>query len=84
MDMFLNVRRSKSDESFFGLGRIISQQIEPEKQRPLIISIPNSPAPNSSTEPGFRLFRKIQKEKKKNESDYCKNICGYITKKIIR
>ena len=32
----------------------------------------------------FKLFRKIKKEKKKNESDYCKNICGYITKKIIR
>ena len=33
---------------------------------------------------GFKVFRKIKKERKKNLSDYRKNICGYITKKIIR
>lgn len=27
---------------------------------------------------------KIKKQKKKNPFDYRKNICGYITKKIIR
>lgn len=83
MEMFLNVRRSRSDESM--LGRLFSQQIEAERPRPLIINMPiptvQNPVNNASS---FRLFRKIKKEKKKNQSDYCKNICGYITKKIIR
>jgi hypothetical protein len=30
------------------------------------------------------VFRKIRKEKVKNRCDYDKNICGYITKKVIR
>ncbi len=83
MELFLNVRRSRSDESL--INRMFSQQIQAEKQRPLIISIPNpstqNPANNMTS---FKLFRKAKKEKKKNQSDYCKNICGYITKKIIR
>lgn len=83
MELFLNVRRSRSDESM--IGRLFSQPVEAEKPRPLIISIP-PPAPDNAPNPmsSFKLFRKIKKEKKKNESDYCKNICGYITKKIIR
>jgi hypothetical protein len=32
----------------------------------------------------LRLQHKIKKNKKKNPVDYKKNICGYITKKIIR
>ena len=32
----------------------------------------------------FSVFKRVKKEKKKNQSDYRKNICGYITKKIIR
>lgn len=38
MEMFLNVRRSRSDESM--LGRLFSQQIEAERPRPLIINMP--------------------------------------------
>ncbi len=33
---------------------------------------------------GLRLFKKIKKEKVRNKCDYDKNICGYITKKVIR
>lgn len=34
---------------------------------------------------GFQFCRKLKKnKKKKNASDYRKNICGYITKKVIR
>lgn len=84
MAMFLNVRRSRSDESM--IGKLFNQPIEAEKSRPLIISIPPPTPDNNATNSmsSFKLFRKIKKEKKKNESDYCKNICGYITKKIIR
>ncbi len=84
MELFLNVRRSRSDESL--IGRLFSQPIEAERPRPLIISIPPPANDQSATNnlSSFKLFRKIKKEKKKNESDYCKNICGYITKKIIR
>lgn len=38
MEMFLNVRRSRSDESM--LGRLFSHQIEAERPRPLIINMP--------------------------------------------
>lgn len=30
------------------------------------------------------MVRRIKKLKKKNSSDYRKNICGYITKKVMR
>lgn len=30
------------------------------------------------------MFRPIKKERVRNRCDYDKNICGYITKKIIR
>lgn len=33
---------------------------------------------------GLRILRKIKKLKKKNPLDYRKNICGYITKKVMR
>lgn len=33
---------------------------------------------------GVPIFRKIRKLKKKGPAEYRKNICGYITKKIIR
>lgn len=53
-----------------------------------MINIPTTilvdPAKNRVDHSGFKLCRKIKKEKKKNASDYRKNICGYITKKIIR
>ncbi len=39
---------------------------------------------NVLTHNGFHVFKKIKKEKKRNMCDYRKNICGYITKKIIR
>lgn len=84
MELFLNVRRSKSDESM--MDKLFNHPMEPQRSRVLIINYPNAAHDNSSKSTGseFKLFRKIKKEKKKNESDYCKNICGYITKKIIR
>ena len=33
---------------------------------------------------GVEMNRKIKRIKKKNLSDYRKNICGYITKKVLR
>jgi hypothetical protein len=30
------------------------------------------------------LFKRVKKEKVKSKCDYDKNICGYITKKVIR
>lgn len=78
--LFLNVRRSKSDDSFLGQLLINKSKIE---DRPLILNIPSDPN-DANKNPGFRVFKKVKKEKKKNLSDYRKNICGYITKKIIR
>jgi hypothetical protein len=57
---------------------MLSQPVE----RPLIIDISRRLEDNQQD---INIFRKAnKKEKKKNESDYGKNICGYITKKIIR
>jgi hypothetical protein len=39
---------------------------------------------NNRRKRDLRLHNKIKKNKKKNPVDYKKNICGYITKKIIR
>lgn len=83
MELFLNVRRSKSDESM--IDKLFNHTLEPQKSRVLIINYPGITEESSKAPAAdFKLFRKIKKEKKKNESDYCKNICGYITKKIIR
>ena len=30
------------------------------------------------------MFKKIKKQKVKTKCDYDKNICGYVTKKVIR
>jgi len=30
------------------------------------------------------LFKRVKKQKVKGKCDYDKNICGYITKKVIR
>lgn len=54
------------------------------EKRPLILNIPNDPDEPNNNNTGFKVFKKIKKERKKNQSDYTKNICGYITKKIIR
>lgn len=42
------------------------------------------PAKNLGEKSGLRLWRKLKKIKKRNPFDYRKNICGYITKKVIR
>jgi hypothetical protein len=34
--------------------------------------------------PSLRIFKKVKKEKVRSRCDYDKNICGYITKKVIR
>ncbi len=39
---------------------------------------------NIYNRPGLKIRSKNKKIKKKNPVDYKKNICGYITKKIIR
>jgi hypothetical protein len=34
--------------------------------------------------PKLEKLRRIKRQKKKNSADYKKNICGYITKKVLR
>ena len=46
------------------------------------LSEPDHPTNGSASLKG--LFKTIKKEKVKSRCDYDKNICGYITKKVIR
>jgi hypothetical protein len=58
----------------------------------IILSHPNgnlhdterNPHSENQSNGGLRIFKKIKKEKVKSKCDYDKNICGYITKKVIR
>lgn len=63
------------------------------EKRPLVLTLPDfNPIPKNSQssdipiipKPNHSVFKKVKKEKKYNKCDYQKNICGYITKKIIR
>jgi len=89
--LFLNIRKSRSNDSF--LGPLIGTTRDIEK-RPLVLNIdelrqPNLLFNNNENNNGVAplnvsIFKKVKKEKKHNKCDYQKNICGYITKKIIR
>lgn len=65
------------------------------EKRPLVINpheftVPHLPTNSDPTShlafpvPNISIFKRKLKEKKHNKCDYQKNICGYITKKIIR
>lgn len=90
--LFLNIQKSRSNDSF--LGKLIGTTPEMEK-RPLVINpheftVPHLPTNSDPTShlafpvPNISIFKRKLKEKKHNKCDYQKNICGYITKKIIR
>ena len=80
LDMFLNVRRSRSrsEESNF---KITYREQEPERKN-LILKIGDAcTMKNDNLDQTIFSTKKISKKPK---PDYNKNICGYITKKIIR
>jgi hypothetical protein len=102
-EMFLNISRSKSADSF--IGKFLPHPNEvPDRERTLvwdpicsltpniILSRPQqqqpegekSAAANGGGSGGLHVFKKIKKEKVRSKCDYDKNICGYITKKVIR
>jgi hypothetical protein len=108
-EMFLNISRSKSADSF--IGKFLPHINEvPDRDRTLVWDPVFSLTPNiilsrpqvegeratgargagvggtgaGEKEGGLRVFKKIVKEKVKSKCDYDKNICGYITKKVIR
>lgn len=45
---------------------------------------PQQDSPQHPPSPKIHVFRKVKKERVKSKCDYEKNICGYITKKVIR
>ena len=50
-------------------------------------SMINKEPPKQSTEPreeALKIFKPLKKEKVRSRCDYDKNICRYITKKVIR
>jgi len=76
--MIEQLPRQKSNDSIFGeLIRVPSYG-----QRDLIIAY--NPANNDPKETTKVFKPKEKKTKMKKPCDYRKNICGYITKKIIR
>ena len=90
--LFLNISRSKSSDSFLGKllphandvpDRSLVWEIpQPVQHQNIIIS-----QENPQLEPvreGVHVFKKIKKEKVRTKCDYDKNICGYVTKKVIR
>lgn len=95
-EMFLNISRSKSADSF--IGKFLPHLNEvPDRDRSLVWDLhsrtPNiilSQLPHAEMEKveqpaaGLRVFKKIKKAKVRSKCDYDKNICGYITKKVIR
>ena len=82
VENFINPRKSKSDDLF--LGPLIINKSEMEK-RPLLFDMPPKSTDKSGPPEGISVFRKRPKRPKKRKlCDYRKNICGYITKKIIR
>jgi hypothetical protein len=100
-EMFLNISRSKSADSF--IGKFLPHLNEvPDRDRSLvwdpmhslthniILSHPlpteaeRGSVPTEQPQGGLRVFKTIKKEKVKGKCDYDKNICGYITKKVIR
>lgn len=96
--MFRNISRSKSADSF--IGKLLPRLNEvPDRDRSLvwdplhhslthniILSHPQAEAeqPPAPSGGGLHVFKKIKKAKVRSKCDYDKNICGYITKKVIR
>ena len=91
--LFLNISRSKSSDSF--LGKLLPHAND-VPDRSLVWEMPHTvvqqqniiisqevPYPEPKRE-GVHVFKKIKKEKVRNKCDYDKNICGYVTKKVIR
>ena len=96
-EMFLSISRSRSADSF--IGKFLPHPNEvPDRDRRLVWEPMHSIAPTiivprpsgegqkqgEGEKGGLRVFKKIKKEKVKSKCDYDKNICGYITKKVIR
>jgi hypothetical protein len=89
--LFLNITKSRSNDSF--LGQLVGTTRDIEKRSvilnlddfkpPPVLSASNE-NPNLFATVNMSIFKKVVKEKKHNKCDYQKNICGYITKKIIR
>ena len=76
------IQRTTSNDSL--LGSILLSNPEPPQQRNLVLNIGEL---GTSDEGSSRanIFRKKKIARNKtNKVDYRKNICGYITKKIIR
>lgn len=97
--IFLNIQRSKSVDSVIG-KMLPQPNDAPERSLVWAWDHPNNtilaghllardskdkPATAPShPEPSIHIFKKTKKERVKSKCDYDKNICGYITKKIIR
>lgn len=85
--LFLNIQRSKSADSI--LGKLLPMAHE-VPTRSLVIELPSrrpplEPDPPQHPPPAqIHVFRKVKKERVRSKCDYEKNICGYITKKVIR
>ena len=85
MPLEFNIRRSKSDESIFGALNLSCPKISKrEEDRSMLMTIESLIADKDSSSK-TKVFKKtIKKSKSRMNRDYQKNICGYITKKIIR
>ena len=76
-----SLKRSRSDESFFG----ILQRKESENDKKfLVLKIEDACNMKNESKETQKCFKTEKRISKKNKPDYNKNICGYITKKIIR
>lgn len=81
VDLYLNLNRSSSMEG--GPQNMQNFNAEGEKKESPPLTLEDaSTIKNDSTE--FDPQKINGKKGKKNNSDYKKNICGYITKKIVR
>jgi hypothetical protein len=62
---------------------ILSRPQQPEGERPAT-GAGTCVSGSGGGSGGLHVFKKIKKEKVRGKCDYDKNICGYITKKVIR
>lgn len=97
--LFLNIQRSKSNDSVF--GKLFLQAGDAPDRSLVWDSMPhftnNIVVPQTRSNPTrekeppeppradpIKIFKPVKKEKVHSRCDYDKNICGYITKKVIR